>query len=247
MTDLQGRVALITGGSSGIGAAIGTALGGRGVRVVLGARRLDAVERVAAAITSGGGEALAVECDVRDPEQVRALIAATTERFGGLDILVANAGLGYRAPIVDGDIERWKVMLDTNVYGVLLTLKYGVPPILARGGGDVFLLSSTAGEVVSEGSAAYSATKFAVNAIGEALRREVTRQHVRVTLLAPGAVVSGFQEVAGYAPDQIDRWMQGQPPMQPEDVAQAVLAALDLPAHMAINHMLMRPTGQVGP
>lgn len=247
MADLQGRVALITGGSSGIGAAIGRALAGRGVRVALASRRQDAVERVAAEIRGAGGEALAVQCDVREPEQVQAMIQATTDHFGGLDILFANAGFGYRAPIVEGDIARWKAMIDTNIYGVLLTLKYGVPPLLARGQGDVFLLSSIAGHVVGDGGAAYSATKFAVNAIGEALRREVSRQGVRVTLLAPGVVISGFQEAASYPPGLVESWLNGHPPLQVDDIAQIVLAVLDLPRHVSLNDILIRPAGQITP
>lgn len=247
MNDLHGQVALITGGSSGIGEAIARMLGRRGVRVALAARRTERVEQIASEIRDAGGEALSLTCDVREPDHVQAMVNATVAAYGGIDILIPNAGLGYRAPIVEGDIERWKVMLDTNVYGVLLTLKYGIPHVLARGQGDIFLLSSTAGHVVAEGGAAYSATKFAVNAIGEALRQEVTRKNVRVTLLAPGAVISGFQEMAQYPPGLVDSWMQGAPPMQPEDIAQIVEMTLDLPRHVGVNQIIVRPTGQLRP
>lgn len=244
---LSGKIALVTGASSGIGAAVSQALAKRGVKVALAARRTDRLATEVATITEAGGEAAAFTCDVRDEASVQGLMAAVTERFGGIDILFANAGFGYRAPIMEGDTSRWKDMIDTNIYGVLLTLKYGVPSLIQRGGGHVFLLSSIAGHVVAAGGAAYSASKFAVNAIGEALRQEVSRQNVRVTLLAPGVVISEFQEVAGYAPGVIDKWLEGTPPIQPHELAQAVMAILDLPQHVSVNDFIIRPTGQVTP
>lgn len=245
--DLRGRVALITGASSGIGEALARALAGRGAHVALAARRTDRVRALADELSAGGTEAMPITADVRDEAAVQAMVAATVERFGGMDILIPNAGFGYRASIAEGDTKRWKDMIDTNIFGVLLTLKYGTPPLVARGGGDVILLSSVAGRVVATGGAAYSATKFAVNAIAEALRHEVTRQNVRVTTLQPGVVVSEFQSVADYPPDFIEKWLGGTPPMQPQDIAQAVLAVLDLPRHVSINEMLIRPSGQVSP
>lgn len=245
--DLQGKVALVTGASSGIGEAIARKLAARGIHVMLAARRLDRIENIAQHIREQGGTAQAVQCDVRELDQVQAMVRATVARFGGIDILVANAGFGYRSPIVDGDPERWKAMIDTNVYGMLLTLKYGVPPIVERGAGDIFLLSSVAGQVVAAGGGAYSATKFAVNAIGEALRQEVSRKNIRVTLLAPGVVLSEFQEVAGYPPGFIENWLGGTPPVQKEDIADVVSNVLDLPRHVSINQMIIRPTGQVNP
>lgn len=245
--DLRGQVALITGASSGIGAAMAKTLAQHGVKVALSARRAEKLAQVAQAIQQAGGDVFTVTADVRDEASVKQMVQATVDHFGGLDILIPNAGLGYRSSIVEGDPARWKLMLDTNVYGVLLTLKYGVPHVVARGQGDVFLLSSVAGKVVGNGGAGYSATKFAVNAIGEALRQEVTRQNVRVTLLAPGVVVSEFQAVADYPPGLIERWLDGKPPLEAQDIADAVLAVLRLPRHMAINEMVIRPTGQATP
>lgn len=246
-TDLRGQVALITGASSGIGEAIARALAGRGVRLALAARRTERVEALARELSAAGTEAFAITADVRDEAQVQAMVQATVDRFGGIDILIPNAGLGYRAPIVESDTQRWKTMLDTNVFGVLITLKYGVPHVVARGRGTVFLLSSVAGQTVAFGGAGYSATKYAVNAIGEALRQEMARQNVRVTLLQPGVVVSEFQAVADYPEGIIDSWLGGTPPVQPHDIAQAVLAVLDLPPNVSVNEMVIRPTGQVNP
>jgi NADP-dependent 3-hydroxy acid dehydrogenase YdfG len=246
-TDLRGRVALITGASSGIGEALARALAGRGVRVALAARRTERVQALADELSRGGTEALAITADVRDEADVQSMVNTTVERLGGIDILIPNAGLGYRAPIVEGDTQRWKTMLDTNIFGVLLTLKYGVPHVVARGRGDVFLLSSVAGQKVGNGGAAYSATKFAVNAIGEALRQEMAPLNVRVTLLQPGVVISEFQAVADYPPGLIESWLHGAPPVLPQDIAQVVLAILDLPQHVAVNEICIRPTGQVNP
>jgi NADP-dependent 3-hydroxy acid dehydrogenase YdfG len=245
--ELRGQVALITGASSGIGMAMARALAGRGVRLALAARRKERLDQLVQEFGDQGVEGLAITCDVRDEDAVQSMVRQTEERFGGLDILIPNAGLGYRSPIVDGDTARWKVMLDTNVFGTLLTLKYGVPLLLKRGQGDVFLLSSVAGHVVGNGGAGYSATKFAVNAIGEALRQEASRNNVRVTLLAPGAVISEFQEVASYPPNILENWLGGTPPLQPADIAQAMLSILDLPRHVAVNQHIVRPTGQVAP
>ncbi len=245
--DRRGQVALVTGASSGIGAAIARRLAVRGMRVALAARRGDRVSELAGEIAAMGSEALAITCDVRDEAQVRAMTQATVDRFGGIDVLVANAGLGYRSPLVEGDTERWKTMFDTNIWGLMLTLKYGVPYLVARGAGDVFLLGSVAGHVVGNGGAAYSASKFAVNAVGEALRQEVSRSNVRVTILAPGVVVSEFQAVADYPPGLLESWVGNTPPLQPDDIASVVEMALDLPQHVSLNDIIVRPTGQTRP
>jgi len=244
---LQGKVALVTGASSGIGATLAQALAANGAKVMLAARRIDRVEQVAQSIQSAGGIAATQACDVREEDQVQSLVQATVEQFGGIDILIANAGFGYRAPVVDGDPARWKAMIDTNIYGMLLTLKYGVPHVVARGQGDVILLGSIAGHVVASGGAGYSATKFAVGAIAEALRQEMSRKNVRVTLLSPGVVISEFQGVAGYPEGFIDNWLGGTAPLQPADISTAVLSLLALPHHVSVNELVIRPTGQVSP
>lgn len=248
-TDLRGKVAVVTGASSGIGEAIAQMLARRGTHVALQARRTDRLEALAERLRSeaGNGETLVVTGDVRNPEDVQRLMQQTVERWGRIDVLVANAGFGYRKPIVDGDIERWKDMIDTNVYGLLLTLKYGVKPMLDHKSGHVIILSSVAGRVPQAGGSAYCATKAAATAIGESLRQEVAQQGVRVTTLEPGVVISEFQQVAEYTPDIVPNMLKGAPPLVPEDIARTVLLALELPPHVAINELLIRPTGQVFP
>src|SRR5258708_15825884 len=175
--DLRGQVARITGASSGIGAAVAEALARRGMGVALAARRAEGLQELAQRLASApGGETLTIQCDVRDPDAVQRMVRATLDRWGRLDVLVANAGLGYRSPVVDGDIERWKVLVDTNVYGLLLTLTYGVPPLLERKRGHVIVTSSVAGRVATPGGAPYCGTKFAPTAIAEPLRQAVGPQ-----------------------------------------------------------------------
>jgi 3-hydroxy acid dehydrogenase / malonic semialdehyde reductase len=160
---------------------------------------------------------------------------------------VANAGFGYRAPVVDGDVARWKSLLDTNVFGLLVTLKYGVKPMLERGSGHVIVTSSVAGRVVTPGGGAYCGSKFAATAIAEALRMEVGPKGVRVTTIEPGVVISEFQAVAEYTPEIVQNMLKGTTPLVPADIARAVTFALEQPAHVALNEIVVRATGQAYP
>ncbi|MGE5333363.1 MAG: SDR family oxidoreductase [Nitrososphaerota archaeon] len=248
LQDLHEQTALVTGASSGIGVAVARALAQRGVHVALAARRTDRLQALSEELaTEGRSEALALDCDVRDPDQVQAAVQQTLDRWGQIDILVANAGFGYRSPLVEGDIARWKDMIDTNVYGLLLTLKYGVAPMLERGHGHVIVTSSVAGRVPTLGGSAYCGSKFAATAIADVLRQEVGPKGVRVTTIEPGVVISEFQEVAGYTPGTVENMLKGATPLAPEDIARAVVFAVEQPAHYAISEMVVRPTGQAYP
>ncbi|MGH2516679.1 MAG: SDR family oxidoreductase, partial [Ktedonobacterales bacterium] len=245
---LRGQVAIVTGASSGIGAAIAEQLVARGVHVMLAARRAERLHALAARLRgAGSGETQVIQCDVREDADVRATIQQTLDRWGRLDILIANAGLGYRGSVVDGDIERWRVMLDTNVFGLLLTLKHGLPPMLERGSGQVVVMSSVAGRVPTPGGNAYCGTKAAATAIADSVRQEVAAKGIRVITIEPGVVISEFQEVALYTPEIVPNMLKGAPPLQPEDIGSTVLAALELPPHVALNEILVRPTGQAHP
>src|SRR5260221_1643743 len=172
-TDLRGKVAIVTGASSGIGEAVAEALVQRGARVALFARRENRLQALATGLAGQGSEeALIVPGYVRNPEDVQNLVNQTMQRWGKLDIVIANAGFGYRAPIVEGDVERWKNLLDTNVYGLLLTLKYGVEKLLKNGSGHVVVTSSIAGRSVTAGGAGYSGSKVAFQTLPETLREE---------------------------------------------------------------------------
>jgi 3-hydroxy acid dehydrogenase / malonic semialdehyde reductase len=245
---LRGQVAIVTGASSGIGTAIAEQLVARGVNVTLAARRVERLHALAERLRGeGNGETQVIQCDVREVEDVRAVVQGTLSRWGKVDILIANAGLGYRASVVDADIERWRVMLDTNVWGLLLTLKYGLPPMLERGSGQVVVMSSVAGRVPTPGGNAYCGTKAAATAIADSVRQEVAQKGIRVIAVEPGVVISEFQQVALYTPDIVANMLKGVAPLQPEDIGRTVLAALEMPPHVALNEILVRPTGQIHP
>ncbi|HEX5571880.1 MAG TPA: SDR family oxidoreductase [Ktedonobacterales bacterium] len=249
LRDLRGQVALVTGASSGIGAAIAEALALRGVRVTLAARRVDRLDALAERLrqADGAGETQVVACDVREEAQVREAVSQTLERWGALDILVANAGFGGRGPLVDGDPARWKAMLDTNVFGLLLTLKYGARPMLEAGRGHVVVMSSIAGVVTTAGGAAYCGSKAAASAIADALRMEVGPQGVAVTAIEPGVVISEFQAVAEYPPDILENMLHGATPLQPADIARVVVQVCEQPEHATVGELIIRPRGQARP
>ena len=243
-TDLRGKVAIVTGASSGIGEAIAEELVQRGVHVALFARRENRLRELAQRLAGkGSGETLIVPGDVSKPEDVQKLMNQTVQRWGKLDIVIANAGFGYRAPIVDGDPQRWKNMLDTNVYGLLLTLKYGVEQLLEHGSGHVVVTSSIAGRSVTAGGAVYSGSKFAVEAIAEALRQEVGQQGVRVTTIEPGAVETEFATVAGYPPGTVEAIKQLDP-LQAKEIALVVIQVLEQPGNVDIAELTVYPTKQ---
>jgi NADP-dependent 3-hydroxy acid dehydrogenase YdfG len=243
-TDLRGKVALVTGASSGIGQAIAEELVQRGAHVALFARRENRLQELVQRLAGkGSDEPLIVPGDVSKPEDVQNLVNQTVQRWGKLDIVIANAGFGYRSPIVDGDPQRWKQLLDTNVYGLLLTLKYGVEQLLKHGSGDVVVTSSVAGRVVTAGGAVYSGSKFAAGAITEALREEVGQQGIRVTTLEPGAVATEFSEVAGYPPETIEAIKQLEP-LQAKEIARVVILVLEQPRNLDIAELTVYPTKQ---
>ena len=245
LESLRGKVALVTGASSGIGEAIAGALAREGARVTLAARRVDRLLALAERLAPA--ETLAVECDVRDEEQVKNAVAQTLARWGQLDILVANAGFGYRKQTLESDPAIWKAMIDTNVFGLLLTLKHGVPPMLERKSGHVVVMSSIAGVVTTPGGGAYCGSKAAASAITDALRMEVGPQGVSVTAIEPGVVISEFQEVAGYAPEIVPNMLKGATPLYPPDVARTVIFACQQPVNTGISELIIRPRGQAYP
>lgn len=247
-TSVRGQVAIVTGASSGIGEAITEQLAARGAHVAMAARRVERLEALAERLRGEGyGETLTAACDVREATQVEALVRQTLERWGRLDILIANAGFGYRKSLVESDIHRWKAMIDTNVYGLLLTLKYGVPPMLQQGRGHVVVMSSIAGRVFTPGGSAYCATKAAATAIADSLRQEVGQKGVRVTAIEPGVVISEFQEVAEYTPDIVANMLKGAEPLYPVDIARTVIAALEMPSNVGLHEIVVRAAGQTYP
>ena len=229
-------VLLITGASSGIGAATARAAAEQGYRLVLAARREDDLERLAGEL--GGEErARAVRCDVTEWDQVEALAAAAIEAFGSVDAVFANAGFGATRGFLEESPEQWRSMVLTNVLGVALTIRATLPHLLERGTGHFLITGSVAGRRALPGSL-YSATKWAVSAIGEALRQELRSMHdnqrIRVTLIEPGMVDTPFFENRP-GPEKA---------LHDEDIAAAVIYALSQPERVDVNEILIRPSSQ---
>jgi NADP-dependent 3-hydroxy acid dehydrogenase YdfG len=238
---LAGKAAIVTGASSGIGAATARLLAKEGCNVVLAARREDRLNALAAELGEG---TLAVPADVTDPAACAALVARTVERFGSLDVLINNAGLGLYGSIAEGNPEDWRKMFDVNVLGVLYTTRAAVRQMLRQGSGDVVFISSLAGRRVPRADGTvYAATKHAVNAIADGLRMDVHEKGVRVINVEPGLVRTEFPE-SSY-PSAEEYYAQREyTPLEAEDVAAAVVYALDQPPRVSFNEILVRPTEQ---
>ncbi len=238
---LAGKAAIVTGASSGIGAATARLLAKEGCNVVLAARREDRLNALAAELGEG---ALAAPTDVTDPAACAALVARTVERFGALDILVNNAGLGLYGSIADGDPEDWRRMFDLNVLGVLYATRAAVPQMLRQGAGDVVFVSSLAGRRVPRADGTvYAATKHAVNAVAEGLRMDVHEKGIRVINVEPGLVRTEFPE-SSYPSAEEYYAEKEYSPLEAKDVAAAVVYALDQPPRVSVNEILVRPTEQ---
>ena len=241
---LEGRVAAVTGASSGIGEATARALSSAGASVALGARRADRLEAIAESIE---GPVLVREVDVSDEEQARGFIQAAHDELGGLHILVNNAGVMLLGPVTDADIGEWRQMIEVNLLGLLYCTHAALPLIAGSGGGDVVNLSSTAGRHANAGAAVYNMTKFGVHAFSEALRQEALHQDIRVTTVAPGFVET---ELQGHnANPVVRRSLEAARErigevLQADDIAEAILHAVTRPPHVCVNEVLVRPTGQ---
>ncbi|MEC7232292.1 MAG: SDR family NAD(P)-dependent oxidoreductase [Planctomycetota bacterium] len=234
---LTSRRALITGASAGIGAATARALAERGAHVTLTARRAERLEALAAEL---GGNASIATVDVRDASAVAHLFA--DQEF---DIVVANAGLGLGvAPLHSGDTDDWSTMIDTNVKGVLHTVRAALPALRARRGGDLVLVGSVAGRQVYPGGNVYNATKHAVKAIYDALRLDEVGSGIRFTTVDPGMVESEFSLVRLGDQAAADAVYDGMTPLRPEDVADAIAFAVTRPPHVNIGEIVLWPTDQ---
>ena len=223
------RSAFVTGGSKGIGLAVARALTRQGYGVTITARGREEVEAAAREL---GERALGLACDVRDLGEQQAAVRQHVERFGGLDVLFANAGVGNFAPIQDLDAERWREVIDTNLTGVFYSVKACVPE-LAKTRGYVITLSSLAGKNPFAGGGAYNASKFGLNGLSEAMMLDLRPLGIKVSQIMPGSVATHF---AGHQPDQTDAWK-----IQPEDIAQIVVDLLDMNPRTLPSRIEVRP------
>jgi NADP-dependent 3-hydroxy acid dehydrogenase YdfG len=246
MAKLDGKVAVITGASSGIGEATAEALAAEGAAVVVAARREDRLNDLVDRIEGDGGRVLPVACDVTDEEQAHALIQRAKDELGSVDILVNNAGVMQLSKIEKGLSDEWRTMFDVNVMGLLYVTDAAVQAMKEQGSGYVVNISSVAGRKTRPGVGVYSGTKFAVNAISEALRQELIEDNVRVTMIEPGAVET---ELPNHITDEeakegIDALYQLDDILQAEDIANAIVYCVTQPARVSINELLIRPTQQ---
>jgi len=244
---LAGKVALVTGASSGIGEATATALAEEGARVAVLARRSDRLEKVVKRIKDAGGEAVPIVVDLMNEAQLREAIHQTKETFGRIDIMVNNAGVMLLGKIEGTDTGEWRQMLDINVLAVMLACHEILPGMKAQGGGHIVNISSVAGRQVKAGYSGYKASKWAVGAFSESLRQEVTKQHIRVTVIEPGMVAT---ELRQHITDPEVRKAQEDAqhsitPLQAEDIAAVIVFAVTQPEHVSISEILVRPTEQV--
>ena len=253
--NLAGKVVLITGASSGIGEATARALAPLGVRLALGARRLDRLEKLSADLERAHGtESLVRTLDVRHLHESEDFVQAAVERFGAIDILLNNAGLARgRQYVAEGIESEWDEMIDTNVKGLLHMSRLVLPHMIRRNSGHVVNLGSVAGLGVYEGGSVYCATKWSVKAITQAMRLEVNGKDIRVTEVCPGLVETEFsvvrfhgEEQPGEAKEKSDEVYRGFQPLTAADIADCIVWALTRPAHVDIDEIVVRPVAQAG-
>ncbi|MFC9249327.1 SDR family oxidoreductase [Streptomyces sp. NPDC057136] len=242
---LQGKVALVTGASSGIGEATARALAAEGAKVAIAARRTDRLEALRTELEAGGATVLVLPLDVADEQAVHAAVASTVETLGSLDVLVNSAGLMLLGPVEGADTTDWTRMMDVNVLG-LMYMTHAALPHLLRSRGTVVQISSVAARVVGRGSAAYNASKFAVNGFSEGLRQEVTERGVRVVVIEPGTVETELRDHITHAPSKaaIQERVTKIRQLQSADIAEAVRYAVTAPEHATVNEIFIRPTDQ---
>ena len=245
-SSLTGKVALITGASSGIGEATAIAMAQAGAAVALGARRTDRLELLAGRLRNDGARVLTLELDVNDEGACAWAVQRTRSELGGLDILVNSAGLMLLGPIIDADTEDWRRMIFTNVLGLMYMTHAAVQGMAEQGSGEIVNISSVAGRQARSGAGVYNASKWAVNAFSESLRQEVTERGVRVSLVEPGAVATELTDHITHPQSKqgAEQLYGSMRALQAEDIARAIVYVVTQPAHVAINEILVRPTDQ---
>jgi NADP-dependent 3-hydroxy acid dehydrogenase YdfG len=246
MAKLDGKVAVVTGASSGIGEATAEALAAEGATVVVAARREERLADLSKRIEEGGGRVLAAACDVTDESQAHGLIRKAEEEFGRIDILVNNAGVMLLSTVGKGLSDQWRRMFEVNVMGLLYATDAAIEHMKSQGSGHLVNVSSVAGrKVTRDSSGVYAGTKFAVNAISEGLRQELLEDNIRVTIVEPGAVAT---ELPDHITDEDAKeslsGLMTLERLEAEDIANAIVYAVTQPERVSVNEILIRPTQQ---
>jgi NADP-dependent 3-hydroxy acid dehydrogenase YdfG len=243
--NIEGKVVVITGASSGLGEAAARLLSAQGAAVVLGARRGDRITALAGELSGRGAKALAVATDVTDREQVKRLVDTAVETFGRIDVMINNAGLMQLSPFEVLKVDEWDDMIDINIKGVLYGIAAALPHMQRQKGGHIINVSSVAGHRVMVSGAVYSATKHAVRALSEGLRQEVKPYNIRTTVISPGAVAT---ELVSHITDPTTatkiKAYTGEIAIPADSFARAVAFAMSQPEDVDVNEILFRPTRQ---
>lgn len=245
--NIEGKVVVITGASSGLGQATARHLSAQGASVVLGARRIERIAALAEELIGKGGRALAMATDVTHHEQVKALVDAAVKTFGRIDVMINNAGVMPNSPLERLKVDDWNQAIDVNIKGVLYGIAAALPYMKQQKSGHIINVSSVAGRTVRTGNAVYAATKSAVLMLTEGLRQEVKPYDLRTTVISPGAVATELPnsitetDVAGFVSKFYD-----QTAIPADSFARAVAFAVGQPADVDINEILFRPTRQEG-
>jgi NAD(P)-dependent dehydrogenase (short-subunit alcohol dehydrogenase family) len=232
--DYKGKTAIVTGGTKGIGRAIAAALAEEGMNVCVGARDVDEVKQAVRELEVAGASATGAACDVRVYEEVEALVAHAVEEFGGLDVLVNNAGVGLFKPVEETSPEEFRAVLETNLFGVFYGCRAVIPEMRRRGGGYIINISSLAGANPHPRMAAYNASKFALNGFSEALMQEVRHDRIKVSYVMPGSVNTEF---GGGTVSGENAWQ-----LQPEDIARVVVDLLRHDERSLPSRVEIRPS-----
>jgi NADP-dependent 3-hydroxy acid dehydrogenase YdfG/uncharacterized protein YciI len=243
---LEGRVALVTGASSGIGEATAIHLARAGASVALVARRAARLSALASRLEAEGAESEALPADVTEQGDARALVDRVRSRFGRLDIVVNGAGVMLLAPISEATPDEWRRMVELNLLALMHVTQAALPVMRQSGGGHIVNVASLAGRVANPGASAYAATKFGVVGFSESVRREVFKDRIRVTVIEPGVVATelGDHIVNAKARQGLVERLASMEPLRADDVAAAILYAVTQPAHVNVNEIVVRPTDQ---
>ncbi|UII26360.1 SDR family oxidoreductase [Fulvivirga maritima] len=245
MENIEGKVVVITGASSGFGKISAEYLSDKGALVALGARSTDKIEALAKSIKDKGGKAIAVTTDVKDKDQVKKLVDAAVEEFGKIDVLLNNAGIMPLSPLENLKIDDWDSCIDINIKGVLYGIAAALPHMKEQKSGQIINVSSVAGHTISPGGAVYSATKHSVRVISEALRQEVKPYNIRTSIISPGAVDTGLPDsVTDEAVSGSIKDFYADTAISADSFARAVVFAISQPEDVDINEILFRPTKQ---